>query len=291
MSAQLLSRLVPLLLLTGVAACTTPHAGDYKAAAADPWEKTNRKIYAVNKKIDRYALRPAAKVYRTVVPTPARHGIANAFSNYNEPLTFVNAILQGKIKQAFRTLDRFIVNSTIGVAGLADVATDLGRPEEPEDFGQTFAVWGIPSGPYLMLPFFGPSTVRDGVGTGIDLFYNPSDLARNAFFHPSIFIKGGQILVNVVNLRERASEQGADQLLADSLDEYTLVKSAYLQSRRSAIWDGNPPPDDEDMLPDEPQTDAPASAAPAAPPAAAPPAAAPSPAGQTPGVSAPPPRQ
>ena len=259
-------RLPGLLLLVGMTAlagCTTPHAGDFHEAEADRWEATNRKIYSLNKGIDRYALRPAASVYRTVVPLPARHGIGNAFSNYGEPGNFVNAVLQGKIKQAFRTMDRFILNSTIGVGGIADNATDLGRPKEPEDFDQTFATWGIPSGPYLVLPFFGPSTVRGGFGLAADFAADPADYARNAISNPSFLWKTGQVLTRVVDLRARVSDQGGDSLLAGSLDEYTLVKSAYLQNRRNAIWDGNPPPEPEDELPDMPPPgDAPVSAPP-----------------------------
>lgn len=251
--ALLLLLAAPLLTLGG---CATPRAGDLDYAATDPWEKTNRRIFALNNGIDRYALRPAANVYRAVVPKPARNGIHNALSNYNEPLNFTNAVLQGKISGAFRVLDRFLVNSTVGLGGLIDVASDIGRPEEPHDYGQTFAVWGIESGPFLMLPLFGPSTVRDGVGTVLDLAANPADLSRNAIANPSIFWRLGQASTQVVDLRARVSEQGADKMMADSLDAYTLVKSAWLQRRVSQIWDGNPPVNDADFL-DEPPTDEP----------------------------------
>jgi phospholipid-binding lipoprotein MlaA len=258
------------LLLLPLAGCATPRAGGLAVAEADRWEKTNRKIYAFNKKIDNYALKPAAKVYRSTVPTAARHGITNVYNTYNEPLNFLNAVLQGKIKQAFRSVDRFLINATIGVGGIADNATDLGRPEEPEDWGQTFATWGIESGPYVMLPLFGPSTLRDSFGLGFDFVVHPSDFVRNATLSPSILWRAGQISLRIVNLRDRVSEQGGDAILADSLDEYTLVKSAYLQRRRDQIWDGNPPyvPEDDGEIP-------PAEAAPtsvAAPTQATPPA-------------------
>jgi phospholipid-binding lipoprotein MlaA len=240
------------LALPLLAGCTTPRAGDYKVAEADRWEASNRKIYAFNKKIDKYALKPAADVYRTVVPAAGRHGITNALNNYNEPLNFLNAILQGKIKQAFRSVDRFFLNTTLGVGGLADVATDIGRPEEPEDWGQTFAVWGIKSGPYVMLPFFGPSTLRDGFGLGFDFVAHPSDYARNALLHPTLVAKAGQISLRIVNLRARLADEGGDSLLAGSLDEYALVRSAYLQRRHNQIWDGNPPFDPADDGSDTP---------------------------------------
>jgi phospholipid-binding lipoprotein MlaA len=251
------ARRAALLLLApalGLAACATPRAGDYDFAQTDPWEKTNRRIFALNNGIDRYALRPAANVYRAVVPKPARTGVHNALSNYNEPLNFTNAVLQGKISRAFRTLDRFLVNSTVGVGGLIDVATDIGRPELSEDYGQTFAVWGFPSGPFLMLPVFGPSTVRDGVGTAGNLFANPADITRGIVANPSTFWRLAQTTTQIVDLRSRVTEQGADQMMADSLDAYTLVKSAYLQRRLSEIWDGNPPMKDDDFL-DEPLDD------------------------------------
>lgn len=255
-----------LLPLLGLAACATPRAGDLDQAALDPWEKTNRRIFALNNGIDRYALRPAANVYRAVVPRPARNGIHNALSNYNEPLNFTNAVLQGKISGAFRVLDRFIVNSTVGLGGLVDVASGIGRPEENHDYGQTFAVWGIESGPFLMLPLFGPSTVRDGVGTVLDLAANPADLSRNWIANPSIFWRLGQASTQVVDLRARVSDQGADKMMADSLDAYTLVKSAWLQRRLSQIWDGNPPVKDEDFLDELPADDPTPLEAPAEPP-------------------------
>ncbi|WP_426162961.1 MlaA family lipoprotein [Sandarakinorhabdus sp. DWP1-3-1] len=257
--------ILPLLVL---AACATPRAGGLETAEADRWEASNRRIYAFNKRVDKYALKPAANTYRTVVPIAARHGVTNVYSTYNEPLNFLNDLLQGKISKAFRSVDRFLINATIGVGGLADNATDLGRPEEPEDWGQTFAHWGIKSGPYVMLPFLGPSTLRDSFGLGFDFVVHPSDFVRNATLSPSLYWRAGQISVRLVNLRARITDQGGDALLADSLDEYTLVKSAYLQSRRNAIWDGNPPYDaSEDGSEDvPPPADAPAPApAPTAP--------------------------
>ncbi len=264
---------LPLLVLLPLGACATPRAGGLEVAEADRWEATNRKVYAFNKRVDKYALRPAAKTYRTVVPIAARHGVTNVYNTYNEPLNFLNDLLQGKISKAFRSVDRFLINATIGVGGLSDNATDLGRPEEPEDWGQTFAHWGIKSGPYVMLPLFGPSTLRDSFGLGFDFVLNPADFARDAAANPSLYWRAGQISLRLVNLRARISDQGGDALLAGSLDEYTLVKSAYLQSRKNAIWDGNPPydpsEDGSEPLPAEaaPPADAPDPAAtPVAPP-------------------------
>ena len=226
----------------------TSHAASIETAQGDRWEGTNRRIYQFNKNIDRAVLKPLANGYRTVVPTAARHGITNVYSNYGEPANILNALLQGKISQAFRSLDRFLINSTLGVGGLADNATDLDRPQEKEDFGQTFAAWGFDSGPYVVLPIFGPATLRDSFGLAADVLLEPSDFARNAAFSPTIYWRIGQISTRLVNFRARLTEQGGDDLLADSLDEYTLVRTAYLQSRRNALYDGNPPPDPEDEM-------------------------------------------
>lgn len=254
------------LLLLPLAACATPRAGGLEVAEADRWEKTNRKIYAFNKKADKYVLHPAANVYRAVIPLPGRRAITNVYSTYNEPLNFLNAVLQGKIKQAFRSVDRFLINVTLGIGGISDRATALGRPEEPEDFGQTFAHWGIKSGPYVMLPLFGPSTLRDGIGTAFDFGLDPADFARNAALHPSLFWKAGQISTRIVSVRARLKDEGADAALAGSLDEYTLIKSAYLQHRLNDIWDGNPPyvPEDDGETPPAPAAEAPPAATPPA---------------------------
>ncbi len=264
---SLLGRASLVVLALGVAGCATPRAGGLEVAEADRWEATNRRIYKFNKGVDKYALKPAAKVYRTAIPTAGRHGISNVYNTYNEPLNFLNDLLQGKISKAFRSVDRFLINATIGVGGLADNATELGRPEEPEDWGQTFAHWGIKSGPYVMLPLFGPSTLRDSFGLGFDFVVHPSDFVRNATASPSLFWRAGQVSLRIVNLRARIEDQGGDALLAGSLDEYTLVKSAYLQNRKNLIWDGNPPYDASE----DGSEDAPAAPAPETPVSAAPP--------------------
>jgi phospholipid-binding lipoprotein MlaA len=266
MSGSTFARAAAMLASLALVACATPKAGSMDVANADRWEGTNRRIYNFNASLDRKVLKPVANTYRTVVPVAARHGITNVYSNYGEPANLMNAVLQGKISQAFRTLDRAIINTTLGVGGLADHATELDRPQEREDFGQTFAVWGIESGPYVVLPVFGPSTLRDSFGLAADVFIDPADFARNAAFSPSIYWRIGQIATRIINFRARATEQGADQLLADSLDPYTLMKSAYIQSRRNAIYDGNLPLDPEDDMADEmaeePEAAAPAPAAP-----------------------------
>ena len=242
---------VPLLAL-GVAACATPHPGSNAQALADPWEKTNRKIYGFNKTLDKYAALPVTKGYRAVVPAVARHGVSNAFSNIGEPLSFVNAVAQGKVKQAFRTLDRFLINSVIGIGGLSDRATKMGRPEEPEDFGQTLAWWGVKSGPYVMLPLIAPSTIRDTVGFGVDVASDPFTYGRAAIVHFTFVESAAKFTFQVIDLRSRLIDSGAQGLLDSSLDEYATVRSAYLQQRQSQIYDGNPPDTEDDVPPDAP---------------------------------------
>lgn len=254
--------LLLLAILPLLAGCTTTGATDLPRAEDDPWERGNRRVHAFNKGLDRYAIRPISQTYRTVIPRAGRTAVANAYSNYSEPFNFMNAVLQGKIDQAFRTMDRFILNSTLGVGGVADVATDLGRPQEPEDFGQTFARWGIKSGPYLVLPLFGPSTLRDGLATPLDFFVDPADFTRNALLSPSIPARLGQVGGRIINFRARATEQGADKLLAESLDDYATMRSAWLQRRKYLLHDGNPPAADDPFA--DPFAEGPAT--PASPP-------------------------
>ena len=234
-----------LALGLAVSGCATPHPGSNARALADPYEATNRRIYAFNKGLDRYAALPITRAYRVVVPEAARRGVSNGYSNIAEPLSFANAVAQGKIKQAFRTLDRFMINSVLGVGGLADHATDMGRPEEAEDFGQTLAWWGVNSGPYLMLPLAGPSTVRDGIGFAVDVAADPFDFGRAAVLKFSLAARAGKVGGQIIDLRSRLIDSGAEGLLANSLDEYATVRSAYLQRRQSQIYDGSPPGDDE----------------------------------------------
>ena len=139
----------------------------------DPFEPVNRVIYSVNDVADTYVLRPVARGYNWVTPEPARNGIGNFFDNLTYPVTIVNDLLQAKWGQAGSDTLRFLTNSTFGLFGFMDVATDAGLERHDEDFGQTFAKWGIPAGPYIMLPLFGPRTARSGIGTLFDVQVNP----------------------------------------------------------------------------------------------------------------------
>jgi len=232
------------------ACATTP--GTDRVAERDPYEKFNRSMYGINRGLDRYALKPAAQGYRFIIPASGRQGISNVYSNTSEPLSFVNAILQGKFNVAMRTFARFFINTTLGVGGLADHASGMGLSQQREDFGQTFAVWGLPSGPYLMLPLIGPTTIRDGAGSLVAAAGGDPIGVPWRVVDGGIAFTIGRAGGSVLDSRTRATEAGADAILDTSADEYATVRSAYLQSRRAEIYDGNPPDVDADFG-DEPE--------------------------------------
>jgi phospholipid-binding lipoprotein MlaA len=239
-------RVTALLSATLLTACATTPGGQL-AAERDPWEKTNRSVYTFNRSLDKAAVKPATKVYRAVVLKAAQRGITNFFNNVDEPFSFINAMLQGKVDQAFRTFGRFAINTTLGVGGLADHATDMGLPEEPEDFGQTLAVWGVKSGPYVMLPFFGPSTLRDAVGFGVERVGDPYRIGLNEA-HLDTLETIGVTGLELADTRSYVMDT-ADPLLEGSADEYATVKSAYLQYRWNLIHDGAPPEEEFESPP------------------------------------------
>jgi phospholipid-binding lipoprotein MlaA len=236
-------RLAPLLasaiLLVGLAGCATrPPASDPEAleefrANNDPIEPFNRSMFAVNSAIDMVALRPAAQVYRFVVPPPVRQGVRNALGNLRGPTILMNDVLQGEVDRGARTAARFLINSTLGIGGLIDVADwQFGIPGHSEDFGQTLAVWGVGEGPYLYLPVLGPSNPRDLLGYGVD-----------AVASPWFWFGQGEIVdalrwayagITVIDGRESALDT-LDKILETSLDPYTTLRSLYRQNRVSEI--------------------------------------------------------
>ena len=228
------SSLLPFILLS---ACATTQTLDNRTTERDPLEKFNRGVWGVNQAIDKVALKPAASVYRTITPKPARRGLSHIFANLEEPWSFVNNLLQAKPKRAIRNLGRFVVNTTIGIGGLADHASKLGIRDSPEDFGQTLAVWGVKSGPYLVLPLLGPSTLRDGAGSVASFYGDPWRICLDKCTDLSRWAKFGIGAAQVVVLRSDATEAGADAFLKTSLDPYAAARSAWYQSRRAAIRD------------------------------------------------------
>jgi phospholipid-binding lipoprotein MlaA len=196
----------------------------------DPFEPVNRVIYQVNDVADRYVLRPVARGYNWVTPDPARTGIGNFFDNITYPVTIVNDLLQAKWSQAGSDTMRFLTNTTFGLLGFMDVATDAGLDRHDEDFGQTFAHWGIPAGPYIMLPLFGPRTARSGIGMLFDVQVNPLVQLSNTSVRDKLLI--------LWFIESRAALVGPDEAIRDAFDPYLFLRDAYLQNRQFLINDG-----------------------------------------------------
>lgn len=213
------------------------------AAQIDPWEGFNRRMFAVNTAIDDVLLVPAAKSYRAVTFKKQRKGVRNFLDNLRTPVILINDLLQGEFKRAGETAGRFVVNTTIGFGGMADPAERIGIPQHNEDFGQTLAVWGVDSGPYLVLPVFGPSTLRDGVGAGVGVVMDPAFYLRTDAASLFRYSRAG---VTGVSIREPLIEPLED-IRENSLDDYASFRSFYLQARKREINNGRT---DFDDLPD-----------------------------------------
>ncbi|MGF1543012.1 MAG: VacJ family lipoprotein [Parvularculaceae bacterium] len=201
---------------------------------ADPWIGFNRKMFAVNTFIDDNFLVPSAKVYRATTPKKGRRGIRRFLANLRAPGIFINDLLQGEFKRAGETAGRFFVNSTIGAGGFADPSAELIAPAHSEDFGQTLAVWGFDSGPYLFLPLLGPSSPRDGFGSGVQILLDPHTFVRTPPANIARFTRAG---VGGVSAREPLIEPLAE-IRANSLDYYASFRSFYLQAREREIKNG-----------------------------------------------------
>jgi phospholipid-binding lipoprotein MlaA len=249
-----------LALCVALAGCATTGArtggagsagADQAADSDDPLEPFNRAMFNFNDKLDRYFLKPVAKGYRAVVPSPARTGISNFFSNLHEPGVMVNDVLQGKFKHAASDLGRFLVNTTIGIYGLFDVATHFGLEQHNEDFGQTLGKWGVGSGPYLVLPFFGSSDFRDAPSLYVDYeLYPPSHMEEQS---TASKLYG----VEIISTRAQLLEAGDILEQAAGQDPYIFVREAYRQRRRNLIQDGvqtEPAPLDPSIFEDEAPT-------------------------------------
>ena len=218
----------------------------------DPWEKWNRKVFNFNDDVDRTVLKPVATTYTDVVPQPLRRGVNNFFNNFADAWSSINNILQGKIQTGLEDATRVGANTLFGLGGLLDVASEMGLDRHFEDFGQTLGRYGVGAGAYVVLPILGPSTVRDALALPVDRLASPP-----AFFNGT----GTQIgltALQVVNTR--AGLLGATRVIDDiALDKYTFVRDAYLQRRRSLVFDGDPP--DLPAPPDNPAAAEPAAAA------------------------------
>ncbi len=236
---------VALLSLFLVGCATVP---DAKKDPRDPYEGFNRASYKLNDSLDRAVLKPVAKGYKAVTPDFVEAGVTNFFSNLTQPTVIINDLLQGKFKASLNDTGRFLVNTTVGIGGLFDPASAAGLDRNDEDFGQTFGKWGSPSGPYLMVPFFGPSTVRDAVGSGMGAFTNPVRyVERDAYRYG---LQGMDLIDG------RAGRLPLDETLNQAFDRYTFIKNAYLQQREFAVKDGNVPAPEFDEPLEDPDPDA-----------------------------------
>ena len=204
----------------------------------DPFEDLNRNIFIFNEKLDEKLLKPAALTYRKVTPQFARTGVTNFFNNLEEIDTTINQVLQGEIKYAFNDAGRFVINSTIGLFGLIDVASKMGLEKHEEDFGQTLGVWGFDSGPYIMIPFLGPSNPRDLLSRPISSFLS------GTFAMEDNDVKITLVGIDALETRERLLD--AETLIIG--DKYIFVKDAYIQSREYEINNGST--EDDEFLDD-----------------------------------------
>jgi len=224
------ARAILATLLLASCAVTSP-----REESRDPWEGWNRRVFTFNERVDRAVLKPVSEAYVKVVPSTMRRGVSNFFDNLTYINVIANALLQGKPAQAYADTGRFIINTTLGMGGLLDIATPAGVPRNDEDFGQTLGVWGVGEGPYLVLPLLGPSTFRD-----------VPRYVFSALVHPLNYYSGDSAVAPALGglsvVDQRAQARGAFELIdAAALDRYIFVREAYRQRRLFLIYDGKPP--------------------------------------------------
>ena len=205
----------------------------------DPLESRNRSMYAFNESLDEVILEPAADGYDYITPNMLQKGVNNFFYNINYPVTIINQLLQGNIEEALQDTLRFSINSSIGVFGLFDPASSMGLSQHDEDFGQTLAVWGVKEGPYLMLPFIGPKTLRSLTGDFTDILFNPLLNINDT----NLKIKAYSISI----LQERSDLSTLEEELDNSFDPYQYIKDSYFQNRTYKIHNGVITEDDEEV--------------------------------------------
>lgn len=215
----------------------------------DPFEGVNRVSFRVNNAVDGAVIEPLAKGYRFITPKPARDGIRNALANLNTPVIFANDVLQAEPARASDTLFRFLINSTVGIGGLFDVAERVGLERHSEDFGQTLGVWGVPEGPYVVLPLFGPGNTRDGIGRGVDTVFNPLTWLEFQDNNLDVILNFSITGLTLISAREQFLEQF--DALRSQPEPYIALRRAYTLQRRAAIRNGREDESDPfDDLPD-----------------------------------------
>lgn len=204
---------------------------------SDPFEGTNRVILSVNESVDKAVIEPVARGYRYVAPKPVRQGVRNFLRNLKSPVIMGNELLQGDFEGLANATGRLVINTLLGVGGIFDVADQGGIPYEPEDFGQTLAVWGVGNGPYIVIPLLGPSTLRDGTGLLVDSFLDPVRIYM--FSHDLEWLHYTRVGVSVIDQREELLDV-IDDLRRNSFDYYAAVRSAYYQRRQALVRDMDP---------------------------------------------------
>ena len=231
------------LMLVALAACASAPAPEI-----DPYESFNRSMFAVNRFGDKIIYKPFGQAYKAVVPSFARKGVHNFFDNLRTPSSALNNFLQGKPGRGFSELARFMFNSTLGVGGLFDVAAAGELERFDEDFSQTLAVWGVPDGPYLVVPIWGPRTALSAASLPVDFVTDLQRQFRNTGTRDKLYI------LRLIDVRSRLLT--TEELLNKSADPYIAFREAYLQNRQFNIYDGNPPVDDDFYFFDEDEIEA-----------------------------------
>jgi phospholipid-binding lipoprotein MlaA len=236
--------IVGILFLTMMVGCagTIPPAAREDRAPADPWEPLNRRISNFNNGLDKVTMKPIAKGYQALLPDPMQQGITNFSNNLLGPLFIINNLLQGKFKKSLSETGRFLANSTWGILGFANVGADLGMTTYREDFGQTLATWGVPDGPYVVVPFLGPRTLRGAVTIPLFFYVDPLSLIEDDATRWAIWG------VRFIDLRARLFT--IDALVENSFDRYLTIRESYLQNRRFLILDGEESEEDDDFYDD-----------------------------------------
>ena len=226
------------MLITGCATVSGP------TDPRDPFESYNRAAFEFNDSVDKYLLKPVAKGYDAITPSPVQKGVHNFFSNLDDVIVMFNDLLQLKLTQLASDTGRFLVNSTLGIGGLIDWASDMGMPKHTEDFGQTLGYWGVPEGPYFVIPFWGPSTVRDATGLLVDSAqFDPiwQQLEDGVPVERRKTSDSWNLSIAKA-IEVRAALLKAEGILDEAaLDRYTFIREFYLQRRLNQVYDGNPP--------------------------------------------------
>lgn len=250
-TVRILSLTMAMALSVGLAGCASTGGGETVMVGneqiSDPFEGTNRVMLSINDGIDKAVLEPVARGYRYVTPQPVRSSVRNFLRNLKSPIVMGNELLQGDLTGFANATGRLVINTLLGVGGLFDVADMGGIAYQPEDFGQTLAVWGVGNGPYVVLPLMGPSTMRDGTGMLVDSFADPVRIYM--FNHDLEWLHYTRMGVSIVDQREELLDV-IDDLRRNSFDYYAAIRSAYYQRRQALVNDMDPSTSSGPEIPD-----------------------------------------